>query len=360
MIKAIFVMEQHIGHRAYYLNLRDHLDKKADICAEWVPITFVDHQSNWNSLPLPANLRGTMIGRDQVLKTVKKGDADVFFFNTQVPAALAGGTVYKKPYVLATDITPLQYDQMGAAYDHRADRFNFLARYKHRVNVRLFQQAAWLLPWSQWAAESIIQDYGTDPGRVEVLAPGVDLERWRPSDRVPSEKMRILFVGGDFNRKGGELLLQACQPFIPQFVELHIVTRTPLEPQPGVQVYRDMLPNSEALVQLYQTSDIFALPSQAEAFGIAAVEASACGLPALVTRVGGLQNIVVDGETGFLVPPGDAGALASKLQILTENLRLRQKMSIAARKRAETYYDAQRNASRVAEILHEVVGVGQK
>ena len=311
----------------------------------------------WSRLPLlPAGFRGSLSGRNQARHGLLSGNFDIAFFNTQVPAALAGRLVHKQPYVLATDITPLQYDQLGAAYGHRPDGFNPLARYKHRVNTRLFQRAARLLPWSQWAAESLIQDYGADPGRVEVLAPGVDLEYWRPICRESDEKVRILFVGGDFYRKGGELLLQACRPLLPEHAELHIVTRTPLEPRPGVRVYRDLQPNSEALVQLYQSSDIFVLPSQAEAFGIAAVEASACGLPVVVSRVGGLQNIVVNGETGFLVPPGDAAALASCLWALVENPPLRRKMSTAARKRAEACYDARRNARRIAEILREVSG----
>src|SRR5262249_2670387 len=71
--------------------------------------------------------------------------------------------------------------------------------------------------------------------------------------------------------------------------------------------------------------DIFVVPSLSESFGVAAVEASACGLPVVASRVGGLPEVVVDGETGLLVPPSDSPALANALDRLigSEELRVR-------------------------------------
>jgi glycosyltransferase involved in cell wall biosynthesis len=121
-----------------------------------------------------------------------------------------------------------------------------------------------------------------------------------------------------------------------------------------VTIYDNLEPNSEALLHLYQTSDIFVLPSRAEAFGIAAVEASASGLPVIATSSGGLSDIVVDGETGFLIPVGDVNSLAQHLKILVENVDLRQKMGQAACQRAHSRFDAQKNAARLAQILREI------
>jgi glycosyltransferase involved in cell wall biosynthesis len=259
-----------------------------------------------------------------------------------------------KPYIVSTDITPIQYDRLAGPYGHRVDSNELLRRYKHRVNTRIFQGAARVLPWSSWAAESVIQDYGVDPARVEVMPVGVDMERWRPGRHLREGRVRILFVGGDFERKGGTLLLEAFRSLPANLAELHLVTHTALAPVAGVIVHHDIQPNSAELLDLYQHSDLFVLPSLGEAFGISAVEASASGLPVVATCTGGLTDIVVDQETGFLIPVGDVGSLSLHLRILVENAELRQRMGEAAYGRAQLRFDAQKNAARLVEILHEI------
>jgi glycosyltransferase involved in cell wall biosynthesis len=219
----------------------------------------------------------------------------------------------------------------------------------------LFQGAARLLPWSSWTAESLIQDYGVDPRRVEVLPAGVDLEQWHSAGRVPREQVRILFVGGNFERKGGALLLEAFRSLPEGMAELSLVTNSNVPSLPGVNVYHNIMPNSEALLELYRNSDIFVLPSHGEAFGIAAVEASAAGLPVIATCSGGLPDIVVDKETGFLIPVGDLMSLSTRLRTLVENSGLREIMGQAAYQRAKSRFDAKKNAARLVQILHETV-----
>lgn len=354
MINATFLMELHIGHRAYYENLRRFIDRAPKLTAEWVEITYYDRESLWHHLPfLPAGARGTCVGWSQTRQGLKKC-ADVFFFNTQVPAALAGSLVKRKPYVLATDITPIQYDRMAELYGHQVDRLEWLRRYKHKVNTRLFQDAAKLLPWSTWAAGSLLTDYGVQPEQIEVIPPGIDPETWYPGALRENNPKRILFVGGDFYRKGGEILLNAYQRLPKGMAELVLVTRSQVPAGDGVQVYNHLQPNSPELIALFQTSDLFVLPTQAEAFGIAAVEASASGLPVIATRVGGLPDIVLDGITGFLIPAGDVSALADRLHLLLDWHGLRQQFGRAARERVLRCFNARINARRVAQILSEI------
>jgi glycosyltransferase involved in cell wall biosynthesis len=96
-------------------------------------------------------------------------------------------------------------------------------------------------------------------------------------------------------------------------------------------------------------------PTAAEAFGIAAVEASAAGLAAIVTAVGGLKDIVVNGDNGFLIQPGDIQSLSEHLRLLAGDAKLRERMGKAARQRAEKYFDARRNAERIVSRLLEIV-----
>lgn len=359
MLRVHFFMEQHLGHRTYYENLRRYVEKDTRIAAHWVPITYARRGGIIEKLHfLPARVSGGLQGRAQVHEGLRNGPADVAFYNTQVPAALGGALARRLPYVIATDLTPIQYDAIGRLYGHAPDRWNLLKTYKHSVNRKLFCGAARLLPWSAWAGDSMVADYGVDPSKVEVLPPGVDLSIWRPAEPAPDGVFRVLFVGGDFERKGGPTLRRAFHGLASHTAELHVVTRSRLAETRGLFVYNGMTPNSEDLIALYRRCDVFVLPSEAEAFGIAAAEATAMGLPVIASRGGGLAEIVADGETGFLIESGDERALMERLRALAHNADLRVRMGRAARKRAELRFDASRNAARLLDCMLEVSGHG--
>jgi glycosyltransferase involved in cell wall biosynthesis len=356
--KVLFIMEQHLGHISYYQNLRHFIDQSSDISPAWIPVTYDDPSSPWNRIPLiPKQLRGPLAGRYQVRYGLLQNDYDIAFFNTQVPAALSGNVVKKRPYVLCTDITPIQYDETATQYHHKADQPGFIRNYKYQLNKRLFQRAQRVLPWSNWASSSLIKDYGVSPNQIEVIPPGIDLERWHPvpkQNKSPKRPLRILFVGGDFYRKGGEILIRACEKLPPGLVELHLVTKLEIPSKNWVFVYNHLVPNSPDLLRLYQEADIFVLPTKAEAFGIAAVEAAAVGLPVIATAVGGLSDVVENQETGFLIPPYNEEQLLNHILILCEDPSLREKMGWAGRERAERFFDARKNTNRVVEILCKI------
>jgi len=353
MVRAAFVMEQHIGHRAYYENLRRFIDQSSQIEVSWVQVTYEYAGILARLSILPDNLRGTMSGRNEVQKGLQKLSYDVALFNTQVPAVIGGSIVRRKPYILSTDITPIQYDRMGEHYNHQADNGGLLSRYKHWANVNLFRNAVKILPWSTWTRASLIEDYGVEEERIAVIPPGVDLETWKPGTAVHNGPLQILFVGGDLYRKGGDVLLEAFRSLPEGSANLNLVTRTQLPPEAGVTIYNNMQPNSPQLVALYQAADVFVLPTKAEAFGIAVVEACAAGLPVIATAVGGVTDIVAQGENGFLMVPDDAEALTNHLRQLAEYPRLRQQMGFASRLRAECHFDARQNAADVVRIVVE-------
>lgn len=356
MLRVAFVMEQHLGHQTYYQNIRRFIEADPFIQPTWVPVTYNVPGGVIEKLSvLPRHLRGTLRGRQQVRAGLRHAPVDLVFFNTQVPAALAGGlALSRSKYVIATDLTPIQYDTLSELYGHRPDKPGPLKAYKQRVNQAVFQGAARLLPWSSWAGRSLVSDYGVDPASVEVLPPGVDLALWRPGQTRIGTPLRILFVGGDFERKGGPLLLRAFQALPAGEAELHLVTRSKLPDAPGVTVYNHMQPNSPELIALYQNCNVFVLPTGAEAFGIAAVEACAAGLPVIATRTGGLVDIVTDGETGYFIPSDDESALVARLRSLVDDPGLRNRLAGAARARAEDRFDARQNVARLVQCLREV------
>jgi glycosyltransferase involved in cell wall biosynthesis len=137
-------------------------------------------------------------------------------------------------------------------------------------------------------------------------------------------------------------------------VELHLVTKTEVPAEANVFVYNDMQANSDALKQLYYDCDIFCLPTYGDCLPMVLSEAGAAGLPAVTTCVAAIPEIVRDGVTGFLVPPGDVDGLTAALHGLIANPELRIHQGQRAAEWVRQGFDAEQNALRLLELLKEV------
>jgi len=180
----------------------------------------------------------------------------------QVPAVFAQRWIRKIPSIVSLDATPLQYDELGMFYKHEQGPA-WLEAWKWRLNRDCFTSARRLVAWSEWAKRGLVQGYGVPADKITVIPPGVNVQEWRrPTPRAPhAGPVKILFVGGDLERKGGMVLLEAFRALRHLGLELHLVTRDRLPPEPGVFVYNNLEANSQPLKDLYHTCDIFALPT---------------------------------------------------------------------------------------------------
>jgi N-acetyl-alpha-D-glucosaminyl L-malate synthase BshA len=114
----------------------------------------------------------------------------------------------------------------------------------------------------------------------------------------------------------------------------------------GLSDHVRFLGDQVELVELLQGSDVFLLPSTTESFGLAALEAMACGVPVVASNVGGVSELVTDGEVGFLAPAGDVAAMAGHvLRLLTDD-SLHRRLSQSARHRAESQFQLEPAADR--------------
>ena len=132
------------------------------------------------------------------------------------------------------------------------------------------------------------------------------------------------------------------------------MTRDPVESAPGVVVHHNIDNNSLDLLRLYQASDVFVLPTMADCFSNASIEAMAVGLPVITTNMGGIPDIVEHGKTGLLVEPGDGQELAAALTQLTHSQSERESFGKAARERALRLFDARINAGRILGLVKRV------
>lgn len=351
------VILQAIGHITLTQNLQRVLVDRGDVDVRWVKTSLYRRGGLPERLPgLPASVRSSVRGLLEVRHLLNRWPCDVLLFNPQNPALFCQWYLLRVPSILMTDATPCQYDRLGALYEHAADANPAVRALKHQVNVLNFRLARALVPWSTWTRDSMIRDYGVDPRRAHVIPPGVDTRWWRPTNRRPAGgRVGLLFVGGDFERKGGRLLLDVFTKLcLHERAELHIVTRSTLLPAPGVVVHQDISPNSPELRQLYHQADVFVLPTLADCFPIASIEAMAAGLPVISTAVGGIPDMIQSERTGYLLPPGDGRGLGEALVRLIDDVQHRHALGAAAREASVTRFDAHTNVLRILALARSI------
>jgi glycosyltransferase involved in cell wall biosynthesis len=356
---AVFVLEQTLGHVTHAGNLRTLIPQVATVRAHFVAVPF---ETSAHRVPVWSNwtVRAGIHAAHSIHALRRAGvRPDVMFVHSQVPAVLLGPWMRRIPTVVSLDATPKQYDELGEFYAHEPGPA-VLERFKDHLNRTCFERAVHLVTWSEWARGGLITGYGIDPDRITAIAPGVDVDRWRRTDRRPvsDAPVRILFVGGDLQRKGGDLLIEAARMIrsdsaAPE-LEVHIVSDAKISPDSGLVVHRGLTPNSAELIAQYHAADIFCLPTRGDCLPMVLAEAAAASLPIVSTDVGAIQEIVENGVTGTLIPPGDVHALAGALRELIADPQLRHRRGDAARDRAERKHDARRNVQQLVGLMGDV------
>jgi glycosyltransferase involved in cell wall biosynthesis len=323
-------------------------------CA-WTDVTYVKPGGLIERVPLPAHLTGTLRGFVQTGDALREGPFDALMFLTHNPAVMRQQAVAQTPTLLWTDVTPALLDMQAAQYGHRIDSFRALRTIKKALVRRTLHSAALCVGWSEWARRSFVQDYDVAEEKTAVVPPGIDLSRWNVPDRTAGRSLpRLLFVGGDFERKGGDLLLEVFRARLRHRAELDIVTRDPVPDEQGVTVHRGLTAGSAPLLALYRAATAFVLPTRGDCFSIASIEAMATGLPVVVSAVGGIPEIVQDGRTGYLVPPGDGLQLGEALAAILDSREAAEAMGMQGRKVVEEKFDAEKTAGRLLALLSTI------
>ena len=227
--------------------------------------------------------------------------------------------------------------------------------------------------------------YGADAGKVAIIPPGVDLERFRPIDKteakrcvgIPCGDKNIMFAGRIEPLKGIDTLIRAMallKERFPAVVEntcVAIIGGDPWADSPDaemarLQALRQDLGIHDIVVFLgakdqnvlpcyYAAAEVVVMPSHYESFGMVALEAMAMGRPVIASEVGGLAFLIQDGQTGYHVPSRDPEALASRLYTLLVDENCRESMGQAARRYAQRF-DWGIIAGRIAALYGDVLG----
>ena len=188
----------------------------------------------------------------------------------------------------------------------------------HRQEKAALRRAARAIYPSEWAANSALEFYQADPAKVAVIPFGANLGAQNRREQVqgwianrPFDRLRLLFVGRSWARKGGDLVIETAQRLVAKgfAVKLDLVTsEVPhrLSGMPWITQHGLLDPNlpdtTAVLGDLFKAAHFVFVPSRAEAYGMTFAEASAFGVPAIGTATGGISSVVRNGVNGFTLP----------------------------------------------------------
>jgi glycosyltransferase involved in cell wall biosynthesis len=220
-----------------------------------------------------------------------------------------------------------------------------------------------------------VSDYVRDRGRARfalrdrarTIYNGVDPRRFSPraSPRAAGGEVLIATVAHLIPQKGVDHLLRALAQ-MRQRVRLQVIGDGPEAPRLGALAAElgigervQLLGLRDDVAEVLQAADVFVHPAiWSEAFGLTIAEAMAAGLPVVASRVGGIPELVTHGETGLLVPPGDAGALAGALDLLAADGQERARLGANARRRVLERFDLQTSVRAHLGLCEEAAASG--
>jgi glycosyltransferase involved in cell wall biosynthesis len=229
---------------------------------------------------------------------------EIAFLDTELPIVLYGDLTAKLFQNYAANLTglsPWSVAQLGL------------------VEGRALHRARHLVYASEWAAQAAIRDYHISPEKVSVVPLGANLDEVPAREQVIARRppkqneCRLVFIGVDWERKGGETALAAMRQLRERGVNATLTVVGCVPPGAASEPHMRVIPflnkslakDQQQLIRLLLESDFMLFPTRREAFGVVCCEANACGIPLIVSDAGGVP--VRDGENGILLPSGASG-----------------------------------------------------
>ena len=272
------------------------------------------------------------------------------------------------PHVATTHslepLRPWKEEQLGGGYQ--------LSSFCERTAL---ENADAIVAVSGAMRDDVLASYpAIEPNRISVIHNGIDTREYRPDHGIDVLERHgidhatpyVIFVGRITHQKGLEHLLDAA-PSIDQSAQLVLCAGAPDTPEIGARVraripqleraiwIEEMLPKPE-VIQLLTHATVFVCPSIYEPMGIVNLEAMACETAVVASRVGGIPEVVAEGETGFLVEPGNATELAARVNELLADPESAARFGKAGRQRAVEHFSWRAIAERTADLYRSLTG----
>ncbi|MBT4414378.1 MAG: glycogen synthase [Polaribacter sp.] len=328
-----------------------------------------------------------------VFKTLSTGlhmnadaiDADIVHCHTWYAhfAGIIAKLCYGIPLVITTHslepLRPWKREQLGRGYDASS-----------WIEKTAIEMADALIAVSEETKEDVLKHFNVDESKVRVIYNGINLQEYVTTSEtstldeygIDKDTPYVLFVGRITRQKGIIHLVNAIKYINPN-TQIVLCAGAPDTPEIGKEmedavnevkksrknvIWIDKMLSKKEIIQLYSHADVFCCPSIYEPFGIINIEAMACKTAVVASAVGGIKEVVVHGETGFLIPVEQqksapfepinpdkfAKDLANGVNSVISNPALRNSMAKKGRKRVEDYFDWIAIAKQVEELYKSI------
>ncbi|MBE0068769.1 glycogen synthase [Thermoanaerobacterium thermosaccharolyticum] len=257
-------------------------------------------------------------------------------------------------------LRPWKEEQLGNGYH--------LSTWMEKTGI---EAADRIIAVSNDSKKDIMKCYNVPEDKIEVIYNGIDLNQYKKTGVNVARKKYgidgryILFVGRISRQKGIIHLIDAVK-YLPQDVKVVLCASSPdteeikIEMEEKVKLYPniiwiDKMVTKEEIIELYSNAEVFVCPSIYEPFGIINLEAMACNTPVVASATGGIKEVVVDGETGFLVEPGNPEDLAEHIKKLLDDRELAATFGANGRKRVEEMFSWESIAKKTYDMYKDVI-----
>ena len=329
-----------------------------------------------------------------VFKTLSTGllmnsdpiDADIVHCHTWYAhfAGIMAKLCYGTPLVITTHslepLRPWKREQLGRGYDASS-----------WIEKTAIEMADVLIAVSEETKEDVLKHFDVDENKVEVVYNGIDLEQYVVVNEtsvldeynIDKNKPYVLFVGRITRQKGIIHLVNAIK-YLDKDTQVVLCAGAPDTPEIGKEmedavkeasktrdniIWIDKMLDKKDVIQLYSHADVFCCPSIYEPFGIINIEAMACETAVVASAVGGIKEVVVEGETGLLIqleqqksapfepvnPDQFSRDLAAGVNKVINDKELQLKMAKNGRKRVEEFFDWRAIAKQTEAIYKTLI-----
>lgn len=263
----------------------------------------------------------------KIIHQANREERKVLFIGVSV--ALFGylGTGKNRSYIV-TDWTRKLYEQIW--------KISTSPGWLTHIHKKILNSQIYVLGLTNAIVEQIAKDYDVPDSKLKKVKLPLcfDLKLFTPSSEREDQEIRILFVGGDFQRKGGDVLLKWFKENYEPGLKMTMVTSFYLEDHPGITIEQNVEYGQLKHIELYKSHDIFVLPTNCDSYPSVLGEAACAGLAILTTKNAlGAAEVICNGENGYICDSSEA--LFDKLQLLIKDNKLLAKMKQNSRKLME-------------------------
>lgn len=357
--RVLLALTLELGNKVMSQRIHEVVSRMEEI----EPVTFFwgekeDYQKYYPKRFVFGDTSRTVIGASRKFRLTNYGMVDAVIINGWELVLVLRRLISKVPCIVFSDTVP--------AYSVRVFRASGriknarLSQFWHVVMLQIVPKVERWCPMTENLASVLRDTLGILPASITVVRPGIDLEVWRPDPAIRADIPRLLFVGNDFIRKGGDFLCEVIR-FLQLEHEVSIISNDAkalsYKDHGRVKVVRG-LSHSDLLelIRHYQASWLFVFPTRFDYFPNVLVEAAACGLPTVARDIGAVGEAVEHEGSGLLMSyHSTPEEWAEAIQALIADRERLEAYGRRARQLAEERFSLDRLRSQIREVVTSLI-----